>query len=197
MTGLEKMIGQILEEADCAASAKVEEAKAQAAQMVEEAKAEAEKIREELLGQSEVDAKNYLDRITSSADLQRRTAILRAKQDVIASVLQNAYTSLHEMEAEAYFAMIAKILEKYALPEAGELYFSAADLERLPAGFEKEAEAIAAKKGGSLTLMKESKEIEDGCVLVYGGVEENCTFRALMGAKKDGLQDVIHQELFA
>ena len=93
--------------------------------------------------------------------------------------------------------MIRKVLEKYALAEAGEIYFSAADLKRLPAGFEKEISEIAAKKGGSLTLQKDSKEMENGCILVYGGIEENCTFRALFNAKKDRLQDVIHQELFA
>ena len=44
--------------------------------------------------------------------------------------------------------------------------------------------------------MKEPRPIEDGFVLVYGGIEENCTFRALMDAKKDQLQDTVNQILF-
>lgn len=197
MTGLEKMVSQIVDEAKAEAESRVKAAQEEADKIVSEAKAEAEKLIGQSLEQSETDAANYLERVKSSADLQRRTVILQAKQEVIASVLEKAYTSLDTMDEKAYFEMIRKMLEKFTLSESGEIYFSAADLNRLPAGFEKEISDIAAKKGGSLTLKKESKEIENGFILVYGGIEENCTFRALFNTQKDVLQDKIHQELFA
>lgn len=197
MTGLEKMISQIVEEADTEAKGREDAARAEADKITSEAKAEAEKLGADILAQSEADAANYLERIKSSADLQRRTQILRAKQEVISSVLEKAYEALSKMDAEAYFAMIRKMLEKYALAEKGEIYFSAGDLERLPSGFEKEISAIAEKKGGSLTLQKDGRAIENGFILVYGGIEENCTFRALFNTQRDDLQDKIHQELFA
>ena len=65
--------------------------------------------------------------------------------------------------------MIRKMLNSFTLASEGDIYFSSADLKRLPAGFEKEIEEIAAKKGGVLRLAKESKNIEGGFVLVYGG----------------------------
>lgn len=197
MTGLEKMVSQIVDEAKAEAESRVKAAQEEAGKIVSEAKAEAEKLIGQSLEQSETDAANYLERVKSSADLQRRTVILQAKQEVIAAVLEKAYTSLNTMDEKAYFEMIRKMLEKFTLSESGEIYFSAADLNRLPAGFEKEISDIAAKKGGSLTLKKESKEIENGFILVYGGIEENCTFRALFNTQKDVLQDKIHQELFA
>lgn len=197
MTGLEKMVSQIVDEAKAEAESRVKAAQEEADKIVSEAKAEAEKLIGQSLEQSETDAANYLERVKSSADLQRRTVILQAKQEVIAAVLEKAYTSLNTMDEKAYFEMIRKMLEKFTLSESGEIYFSAADLNRLPAGFEKEISDIAAKKGGSLTLKKESKEIENGFILVYGGIEENCTFRALFNTQKDALQDKIHQELFA
>lgn len=197
MTGLEKMVSQIVDEAKAEAESRKKAAQEEADKIVSEAKAEAEKLIGQSLEQSETDAANYLERVKSSADLQRRTVILQAKQEVIASVLEKAYTSLDTMDEKAYFEMIRKMLEKFTLSESGEIYFSAADLNRLPAGFEKEISDIAAKKGGSLTLKKESKEIENGFILVYGGIEENCTFRALFNTQKDVLQDKIHQELFA
>lgn len=197
MTGLEKMVSQIVDEAKAEAESRKKAAQEEADKIVSEAKAEAEKLIGQSLEQSETDAANYLERVKSSADLQRRTVILQAKQEVIASVLEKAYTSLDTMDEKAYFEMIRKMLEKFTLSESGEIYFSAADLNRLPAGFEKEISDIAAKKGGSLTLKKESKEIENGFILVYGGIEENCTFRALFNTQKDALQDKIHQELFA
>lgn len=197
MTGLEKMVSQIVDEAKAEAESRKKAAREEADKIVSEAKAEAEKLIGQSQEQSETDAVNYLERVKSSADLQRRTTILQAKQEVIASVLEKAYTSLDTMDEKAYFEMIRKMLEKFTLSESGEIYFSAADLNRLPAGFEKEISDIAAKKGGSLTLKKESKEIENGFILVYGGIEENCTFRALFNTQKDALQDKIHQELFA
>lgn len=197
MTGLEKMVSQIVDEAKAEAESRKKAAREEADKIVSEAKAEAEKLIGQSQEQSETDAANYLERVKSSADLQRRTTILQAKQEVIASVLEKAYTSLDTMDEKAYFEMIRKMLEKFTLSESGEIYFSAADLSRLPAGFEKEISNIAAKKGGSLTLKKESKEIENGFILVYGGIEENCTFRALFNTQKDVLQDKIHQELFA
>lgn len=197
MTGLEKMISQIVDEANAAAKSRVAEAKEEAAKTVSEAKAEAEKLSETISRQSEAEAATYLERVKSSSDLQRRTAILQAKQEVIASVLEKAYASLSELDDEAYFSMIRKMLKKYALSESGEIYFSASDLKRLPAGFDKEISAIAAEKGGKLTLKKDGKDIENGFILVYGGIEENCTFRALFNTQRDDLQDKVHQELFA
>ena len=66
----------------------------------------------------------------------------------------------------------------------------------MPADFEKKIEAAAQENGGRLTLKKEPKEIPDGFILVYGGVEENCTLKALFDAKKDQLQDRVNEMLF-
>ena len=57
-------------------------------------------------------------------------------------------------------------------------------------------QAAAEAKGGKLVLKKEPKAIPDGFVLVYGGVEENCTLKALFDVKKDQLQDKVNEILF-
>ena len=65
----------------------------------------------------------------------------------------------------------------------------------MPSDFEEKIIAAAAEKGGSLVLSKE-RSIEDGFILVYGGIEENCTLKALLDAKKDELQDKVNEILF-
>lgn len=197
MTGLEKMISQILEEATNTADSQIAGAKEEAAKIAEEARAEAEKLSADISKQSEADIATYMERIKSSADLQRRTALLQAKQEVIAQVLDKAYEALNGKSDEEYFDLIRKMLDKFVLDSEGDIYFSEADLKRMPSGFEKEIEAVAEKKGGKLTLSKASKEIENGFILVYGGIEENCTFRSLFNTQRDVLQDKVHQELFA
>ena len=196
MTGLEKMKSQILDEAKAVADSKIAEAKAQAEEIMSQAKAEAEKKQASISQKSEAEIANYKERVASSIDLQRRTKVLAAKQDVIKEVLNEAYESLTGMEADAYFAMLLKMLGKYALPQDGEIFFSARDLKRMPAGFQDEVKKAAEKKNGSLTVSEEGRNIENGFILAYGGIEENCTLQAMFDAKRDELSDKVHHLLF-
>ena len=197
MTGLEKMKNQILDEAKSLAEAKVSDAENQAQEILEAAKAEAAKTAAGISQKSEADVANYTERIASSIDLQRRTRVLSAKQEVIAEVLNKAYEKLKAMETAYYFAMMMKILDKYVLAQAGEIYFSQADVNRMPADCRAEIEKIAKAKGGSLKICSQEKGIEGGFVLAYGGIEENCTLRAMFDAKRDELSDEAHRLLFS
>lgn len=197
MTGLDKMKSQILDEAKAAADGKIAEAKAQAEELIRSANEEAARLAEGISRKSENDVANYNERLASAIDLQKRTKILAAKQDVIASVLGKAHEKIDSMEAGEYFSMLLKMVEKYALPQDGEICFSAADLGRLPEGFEAEADKIARGKGGSLKLSGESKNIKNGFILVYGGIEENCTIDAMFDARRDELSDIVQRLLFS
>ena len=197
MTGLEKMKNQILDEAKSLAEAKVSDAENQAQEILEAAKAGAAKSAAGTSQKSEADVANYTERIAPSIDLQRRTRVLSAKQEVIAEVLNKAYEKLKAMETADYFAMMMKILDKYVLAQAGEIYFSQADVNRMPADCRAEIEKIAKAKGGSLKICSQEKGIEGGFVLAYGGIEENCTLRAMFDAKRDELSDEAHRLLFS
>lgn len=197
MTGLEKMKSQILDEAKELAAGKVSEARDQAQEILETAKAESEKTAAGISRKSETDLANYKERVVSSIDLQKRTRVLAAKQKIIAEVLEKSYERFKTMETEEYFENLLKILEKYVLPQDGEIYFSSEDLERMPADCCGKIEKIAKEKGGTLQVSKEGKKIDSGFVLVYGGVEENCTLSAMFDAKKEELSDLIHRLLFS
>ena len=197
MTGLEKITDQIQEEAKASAARRLEAAQKEADAVIAEAKdvcAAMETETAEKIADMKV---NYEGRIKSSAEQQRRTALLRAKQEIIAEVIEEARLTLKKKDAQSYFLTLEKILKTYALAENGEIYFSAEDLARMPADFEKKIKTAAKEKGGSLVLKKEPKAIADGFVLVYGGVEENCTLKALFDAKKDELQDKVNAILFS
>ena len=197
MAGLDKIIEQILADAQNQASDIQEAARNEAEQILAEAKKVCEiMISEASEKEKELELLNE-SRIRSSAEQQKKIAKLRAKQEMIREVLDEAYEVLKKQDINSYFETIKKLIQTYAFPEAGEIYFSKEDLERMPNGFEERITEAASKAGGSLKLMKEPKIIEDGFILVYGGIEENCTFRALIDAKKDELQDIVHQILFA
>lgn len=196
MTGLEKITSQIQEEARSVAAAKIEEAQKEADAILAEAKNVCASMEAAAKEEDVAFKVNYVSRVKSSAEQQRRTALLRTKQEIIADVLEQAYTTLRKEDVANYFLTMEKILKTYVLAEAGEIYFSSEDLARMPADFEKRIKAVAKEKGGSLVLKKEPKAITDGFVLVYGGIEENCTLKALFNSRKDQLQDKVNELLF-
>lgn len=197
MTGLEKIKSQILEEARSSADAKIQEARNQADEILDEAKARAEKEAGVILAKARTQADSLREKMVSSADLDRRTKILSAKQDMIAEVLKEAYREVKAMDAEEYFGLIAKALDAYALPQDGRICFSSADAARMPAGFSEKIQEIAGKKGGSLLLAEPDERVPDGFILLYGGIEENCTFEAIFDAKRDELSDRVCRLLFS
>lgn len=196
MTGLDKITSQIQEEAEASAKERIEAAQKEAEQILADAKAACEAMEKEASDKAAALKTVQDGRIHSAAEQKRKTALLKAKQEIIAEIIGSAYQTLKEEDTASYFLTMEKLVKTYALADKGEIYFSAADLERMPADFEKKIEAAAQENGGSLTLQKEPKEIPDGFILVYGGVEENCTLKALFDAKKDQLQDRVNEMLF-
>ena len=190
------MKNQILDEANHSADKKIAEAQAKAEEILEQAKAQAKAEAVTTLHKAEEDAGQYAQKIASSCDMQRRQAILRAKQGMIAEVLDKAYDKIINLETSEYFDMIRQMLDKYVRTEEGKILFSERDLARMPAGFEAELREIAVSKGGALEVSKEAKEIDGGFILVYGGIEENCTIKALFDARRDELSDGVQEVLF-
>ena len=90
MTGLEKMVSQILEEADASAAVTISDAEKKAAEILDEAGKKADEIRQQREEQSRAKVKSYDERTASAADMKRRTAVLAARQELIGSVIADA-----------------------------------------------------------------------------------------------------------
>ena len=186
MSGLDKMKSRIFEEAEQSA-----------AELLDQAKKDAEKIVKDAVEKAAADAKEYAKRAESSADMNRKQALLAAKQDVIRSVLEDAYSQVMNMDDAAYFEMLGKMLDKYMLAQDGAICFSKRDLDRMPKSFAEKIDASAKAKGGKLVISEEARKIDGGFILVYGGIEENCTIKAVFDAKREELADVVKRQLFS
>ncbi len=197
MAGLDHIIQQILDDANAQAKQKTDAAKKEAAEIEAAAKAEGQALSKEISQRASNDEKTASERAKSSADMQKRQATLVAKQEAINDVIEAAYQKVIGYDDDAYFALIEKMLEKYAQPKDGEIYLSEKDRGRMPAGFPQKISQIASGKGGSLTLASESKQLDGGFVLVYGGIEENCSIRSVFSAKQDELVDAVNAVLFS
>lgn len=197
MTGLEKILIQIEEEAKSSADQIIEEATSKAEAILAEADTACNEMKEAAAVKATATAQDILKKSRSSVAMQRKKELLAAKQQVIGEVIGKAQASLYELDDPAYFALITKMLDKFVLAEDGEVRFNAKDQKRLPAGYEKVVADAAKKKGGSLTVSKETCDIDGGFILVYGGIEENCSFDAMFAAEKESLQDKVHTLLFS
>lgn len=186
MAGLDKIKSQILDEAKVTADAKIEDAKAQAEQMKLKAQEEGARQADTILKKSEADTASQKERVKSAIDLQRRTRLLEAKQEMIAEIIEKAYEKVINLAPDDYYQMLLSILEAYILPQEGEIYFSVKDLENMPVGFGKEIEEIALAKGGKLTVAGAGRDnIDNGFILAYGGIERTvrsgqCSMRSGM-----------------
>ncbi|MGI6012228.1 MAG: V-type ATP synthase subunit E [Ruminococcus sp.] len=197
MTGLDKILNQIEEEASSIAQQKIKAAQVQAEAIKEEARQETERRKKEILEKAHAECRNYQEKVHSRVDFQKRNALLTAKQEIISSVIQKAYEKMCSAGDEEYFACMEQLLEKYAQPLSGEICFSARDMERMPFAFKAKIKMAAMKKGGSLKLAETEAPIEGGFILVYGGIEENCSLRAIFDEKEEQLKDNVRDFLFS
>lgn len=197
MSGLEKIRDRILRDAEKTAAEKMQEAEAEAREIKSEAVKEADEIARNVQAKAESEVKAYSERVDSSIDLEHRTRLLAAKQEIIGDVISEAKRRIISLPDREYFDLLLKLMEKNIQPGEGVVYFNEEDLGRIPSGFSFEVMELAEKNGGSLSIAKDCRKIGPGFVLSYGGIEENCTFDAILAEKKDELTDIVQTILFS
>jgi len=197
MSGLDKIVEQIISAAKEKADMKLNQARQQAEGMIQEIEEAAGKESEKIAQEASDKAADIIERARSAAALQRRRVILSAKQQLIDEIINKAKDSLLTMPADKYFELIKKMVASYAQPQNGQIIFSQRDLSRMPADFQQQLNELLSPKGISLIISAETRPVDGGFVLAYGDIEENCTFSSLIDSKHDILQDKIHSFLFA
>ena len=66
------------------------------------------RMQEHIRVKAAADAKEYAKRAESSADMNRKQALLAAKTGCVRSVLEDAYSQVMNMDDAAYFEMLGK-----------------------------------------------------------------------------------------
>ena len=196
MAGIDNITNEILQEAKDKAAAVIAEAKKSAEKELENARLEGEKLAAKAKEKAEKDAAAYGTRINSQIGMRKRGAVLSARQEIIGEVIENAAKQLRSLSDSDYFKMLTALIGKHIGSGSGELLLGKKDLARLPAGFADAVAELGKKAGGALKLSEESAEIDDGFILRYGGIDENCTLPALFAEKRDALSDLVHGVLW-
>ncbi|MFA9381232.1 MAG: V-type ATP synthase subunit E [Acetanaerobacterium sp.] len=203
MTGLEKIIKRIEDEANAEAAEAVRKTTASAQALVDAAVAAAERESQKTVVQAHAQAKDILTNARSAAQLAKRQAMLAEKQRLISAAIDDAQKALLGLPDKDYFDLIERLVGKNLLKASGEIFFSQTDLDRLPAGYAFTLSVAATAKGGVISLGKTPRDIGGGFVLVYhdegadGDIEINCSFEALFYSAREALQDKVSTLLFS
>ena len=191
MTGLEKIVEQIKQEAKIASEKELAKTREEVEQLLEEGKKERESFKAAFLTETDSQVELLLKRGEAAAVLQRKKSLLKEKQEIIHQVVENARESLLNLSEKEYFALLLKMLHRYAKNGKCSILLSPRDKMRAPKDF------LSELMSRSIVLAGESEKIDGGFILVYGDIEENCSFEALFAASKEVLQDKIGALVFS
>lgn len=194
MSGLERIIQTIEDDAAARCSAIEQEARGRAEEIIAAARAQARQEAESFLEDARQRLAAQRSSAISAARLAQRNSLLQEKQRLMDEAEQQARQAFSSLPADQYFDALLALALRYARDGEGEIRFGQRDLARLPGEFEQRLNA--ALKQGSIRVSKTPAQISDGFLLAYGDVEENCTVDALFEAKRDALRDALHAMLF-
>lgn len=203
MTGLDKIVKRIEDDANAEADLALQKANADAKAAVDAAVAQATAQAAKTLESARAQADDIQKNAQSAALLAKRQALLAKKQQLIGGVIVDARRALLSLPDADYFSLIERLVDANVLAQPGRICFSQTDLDRLPTGYPLKLGVLATAKGGALTLDKEARDIDGGFILIYnderagGDIEINCSFEALFYAAQETLQDKVSAILFA
>lgn len=192
MGGLEKITEQIIKKANDEAELIINDAKEKALAIGNESKKEID----ELVLNNQNTIKNDCEKIMSMAQSQdrqtERSELLKARSEVIETIISDAKKFITEMDKEEYKEVLLKILKNSITEADGEIIFSKNDVKLVDDDF---IQKINDLSKGKLTVLKETQNIENGFIIRYGKIEQNCSIDSIFEEKHNELTDLVNDFL--
>ena len=195
MTGSEKILARIEEDARRAAEKTLAEGWAKADALRQEAEEDARLQQQALLDAARAQAEAMVRAAESAAAMERRNALLRCRRDLITQALAQTEQYLLGLPDAAYFDALLPLARQALQPGKGQLILNARDKARLPADFIRQL--TRGRTDAVVEAAEETRDISGGFILRYGDVEMNGSLAALIEARRDPLEDLINKELFS
>lgn len=196
MAGIDSIIDQIRAESKAQCDALLSEADNEANEIINSAKAACDSISKQT--DDKISHMNAQAKTNSgnSARQAKRRVILDAKQEIISEVIDKAAAYIAQMPDGDYFDLLGKLLRENCQAKDGMICFNGKDLGRLTDKIRKDYEKICEDKGGTLKFSSDTVDISAGFILIYGGIEQNCSIEAIFRQDRDKLTDIVSNILF-
>lgn len=196
MSGLDK----ILHEIENQSRQRSELMEKEAVQKADVIRAEGERISEEkynaLVQKYRDECERKYANACSAADSEMRRELLMCRVECIDNAVKNALERASALPEKEYFAVILKLVAKHLQPGNGILSFGAKDLSRVPDDFAEKVNNLAEKGKMTITISDKPVDIENGFLLTYGKISENCSFDAIAEAERNSIRDKAAAVLF-
>ena len=219
MTGLEKVIGKIIADAEADAGEILDKARAECEEIKAKYTAETEAEIEKLTDECDRECQALIIRARSSAAMAKRNAILEARAKLLDDAYAAAEKQIKSMNGDQYLELLCKMLrsslknqlegeaESLRLygedisPAAYEVVLNSRDREtygeKLLAAYRagygsKLSPAVLAK----LRLAPDAAPIDGGIILRCGPVETNCSLSMLLAANRRETETKVSRILF-
>lgn len=222
MTGIDKITGKIISEAEADAAAIISRAQERCAEIMFASSAECEKIKAELEEKAGKDAESIVSRAKSSAAMQKRNILLSARREATDKVFRTAYKEILNLPEEKYCEVVARFVadavleqietektnvalygeEEALLPEKYELIFNKNDREKLSGQILDGVGRIVIGKMSrdelqKLVIADDTADIEGGVIVRFGRTECNCSLETVFAQLRTRLEGEISSLLFS
>lgn len=196
MTGLETIIKKIQEDSNAHCANILARAEQEAESIRKQARKQGKTAASALLDQTKAQADSILQKADSAAHTNLNRAILAEKVSMIRDVMAQAAVKMKSLPNTEYAEAVKKLAVRYSRKGSGIMRMPSVDSVRLPAEFEAELNTRLAEKDASLKIETTPMD-SGGFILIYGDIEQNCTFNALIESMQEELKDQINRNLFS
>ncbi|MBQ8005822.1 MAG: V-type ATP synthase subunit E [Clostridia bacterium] len=222
MTGLDKITGKIISEAEKDASAMLERARERCAEIMFEAQREAESIKAALEEEAQREAESIIAKAKSEAAMQKRNLLLSARSEAVDRVFAQAYKEILNLPEEKYCELVSRLIaeamieeleneknniflygeENIDLPEKYELIFNKNDKEKLGTAILSGVERVIIGKLNreeleKLVIADECADIDGGVIVRFGSIEYNCSVSSVFSAIRARMESEISTHIFS
>lgn len=190
MAGIENILSIISSQQKQTEKTIISSAEKKADGIITEGNEKAVKEYEEYLKKAKVQLALDYDNAVSSVNSQMKRKALAYKVKCIDDIIEKVIDKLNSLSDDEYFAVLEKLLLSRADNKNGVLFLNKKDLTRITDSFINTAEKL------NIRISEKCVDIENGFILTYGLISENCSFRAIIEAERDGVRNIISRELF-
>ena len=220
MTGLEKIIDRIIDDAKEKARGILEAAQADCRITAEKYAKEAEDIRNGIAEKAEKEGEILIAKTRSSTAMTRRNLLLSARGTLLDEAFERAKKEVRDADFGKYRELLTALLTSALIEQAKaedasrdlgdevmafdcfEVLFNAEDREKYGATVVEAARRtaprhIGAERADKLRLSDETADIDGGLILRYGDIEANCSLTTLLAGMREELEQKVAAVLFA
>lgn len=195
MAGIDEILNMIELQQQQTENSIITAANRKAAAIAKEGREKADEAYSDSLKSSKEKLVQSYENTISSIDAEMKRRVLACKVECIGAVIEKTLEKLDKLPDKEYFAVMERLLEKKLTSGDGVLSLSTRDLARA-GDFGKKAAELAKKADGTVKLSDKAADIENGFILTYGLISENCSFRAMIEAEREGVRDTAAKALF-